>query len=61
VAKWKADDVLTVLNCWECSPDPASTCRKCGGTGKVFWVDGRAYPYTPKGEKLAKSNLESCV
>lgn len=48
---------MTVLNCWHCE----GTCRDeidrrcfhCSGTGKLFWMHGRGYPYTPEGEKWA--------
>jgi hypothetical protein len=50
------EDELTVLKCWACPPPTtvSTKCRKCGGTGRVFWVDGRAYPYTSEGEKAAR-------
>jgi len=56
------DDDLTVLPCWECVRDGVlvmsraeTRCWKCQGTGSVFWVDGRSYPYTPEGEKRARA------
>jgi len=43
----------TVLKCWHCADYPERRCPRCSGTGSVFWVDGRAYPYTEEGERRA--------
>jgi hypothetical protein len=32
-------------------------CWHCDGTGRLFWVNGYAYPYTPQGEQRAKKAL----
>jgi hypothetical protein len=56
-----ADD-LTVLRCWQCKgigrlgPFP---CHKCQTSGQLFWADGRAYPYTPDGEKRAREKSQN--
>jgi hypothetical protein len=48
------DTDIPVLQCWGCGGDGRDgRCFKCRGTGKVFWLNGRAYPYTPEGEKWA--------
>jgi len=44
----KPEEELTVLRCFHCG---GHGCWKCGKTGSVFWVNGRAYPYTPESEK----------
>lgn len=49
-------DEMPVLSCWSCEGGALfRDCAKCGGTGSVFWVNGRAYPYTPTGERVARS------
>lgn len=50
---------MTILRCWTCAGDggrPNSTgkCTSCHGAGKIFWVEGRSFPYTPEGEKAAQ-------
>jgi hypothetical protein len=54
----KDDDDIPVLVCHHCQGRTARTgttgCSHCGNTGKMFWVCGYAFPYTPKGEQLAK-------
>lgn len=68
----KQDDDLTVLKCWDCrggfndsgprGPRGAmGLCRRCAGTGSIFWVDGRSYPYTPEGEKYVRRLLRSDI
>lgn len=45
---------LTRIRCFVCHGEGAYVfCTKCDNTGALFWVDGRAYPYTPEGEKRA--------
>lgn len=46
------DNDLTVLNCWQCS---GNGCRKCARTGKLFWANGYASPYTEQGQKSAQA------
>lgn len=48
---------LPVLKCFACKADEYF-CRKCEGTKSIFWV-GRAFPYTPEGEKRALAFLRS--
>lgn len=50
-------DELTVLRCWACAAsgrDDDRYCTKCTGTGRLFWVNGVAFPYSPQGEKAAR-------
>jgi hypothetical protein len=58
-----ADDGPVALKCWGCSGEGAGRveiigCNKCQGTGAIFWVGGRTFPYTPEGEKRAKDALK---
>lgn len=56
------NDDLTVLRCWDCGgigEKFGTRCNKCAGSGSVFWVNGRAIPYTPAGEKTARIALAS--
>ena len=54
-----------VIRCFACSgegSEPARVygrvvCKTCQGTGSVFWVSGRAFPYSPGGEKLAVASM----
>ena len=60
VGPMSAEDGPPVLRCWACDGGTRprlfnSKCFKCDGTGAVFWADGRAFPYTPEGEKRALS------
>lgn len=56
-AKPERED-LTSLRCWECHGQVGGDrrCPKCSGTGRLFWVNGYAYPYTPEGEKRARQS-----
>ena len=50
---------LPVLKCFACDgPRSEFYCPKCERTGSIFWV-GRAFPYTPEGEKRALAFLRS--
>lgn len=51
------DEDLIVLTCWVCHGADIP-CRKFANSGMVFWVDGRAYPYTPAGEKEARKSKQ---
>ena len=51
----KNEDRFDTLQCWTCHGErQRKRCPKCSGTGRLFWVGGYAYPYTPEGEKRAK-------
>lgn len=56
-----SEDAIPVLKCWHCDfgsgQRGCDRCSKCDGTGRVFWADGRAYPYTPDGEEAAKTSM----
>lgn len=57
-----SDADLTVLRCWFCEGSgqrDERRCLRCDGAGSLFWVSGRAYPYTPYGEKVARSALNA--
>ena len=48
------------VTCWGCSGTGRNTqesCLKCQGSGRVFWVNGIAFPYSPEGEKAARQSL----
>lgn len=55
------EDDLTVLKCWHCDGgfygNHHVRCWHCAGSGNLFWVSGRAYPYTPEGETYARRAL----
>ena len=54
-------DDLNVLRCWACSGTTMvgdGRCRKCDGTGSLFWSGGFSFPYTPAGEKQARLQVE---
>lgn len=58
MAKIDLYDDLTILQCWHCAGSRYSgihKCRACDGTGRVFWINGTAFPYTPAGAKLART------
>ncbi len=51
------DDDLTVIRCSQCHGigiHADRTCRKCAGTGKLFWVEAYLFPCDPQGEKQAR-------
>jgi hypothetical protein len=56
------DDPLVVMRCWHCDfgtgQRGCDRCSKCQGTGSLFWANGRAFPYTPEGEKMARRSME---
>lgn len=54
-----ADDLATI-RCFKCVGSGwigCHKCPKCDNTGRLFWVDGYAHPYTPEGEKRARQNI----
>ena len=57
----KDQDDLTVMKCWACDGgrDGRNRCTKCSGVGSIFWVNGRTYPYTPRGEKVARTAADT--
>lgn len=62
----ETDSTLACLVCWGCGGsgtrrEGRGRCYKCDGTGSVFWVNGYAYPYTPRGEHLARSANAICT
>lgn len=44
-------DELSSITCFVCH---GAGCPKCESTGRIFWVGGYAFPYTPEGEKRAE-------
>ena len=50
-----AEEDIPVIHCHHCRGGVRTTgCSHCNSTGKLFWINGYAFPYTPEGEQRAK-------
>jgi hypothetical protein len=52
------NDGIPVLVCHHCRGRRDAPCRHCSNTGKMFWVSGYGFPYTPDGETRALRELD---
>jgi hypothetical protein len=49
------DKEVPVIDCHHCGGGERTTeCWHCNNTGRLFWIGGYAFPYTPEGEMRAK-------
>lgn len=49
------DGNIATIRCHHCNGGERTTgCWHCHSTGRLFWVNGYAFPYTPEGEQRAK-------